>query len=143
MDLTKLWGSTLKTLPTEQEWEDLMVADSILCMASGQVDDTQKFYFYATDIERHLYLVEASITKSSKRLACVFKASSKKNATMSNLESFIVLFQNRIVGYLTRIWAIDWENKNKKQKTKKRCKIRETKRQEKHSKMSVSNMVGD
>ena len=103
MDLTKLWGSTLKTLPTEQEWEDLMVADSILCMASGQVDDTQKFYFYATDIERHLYLVEASITKSSKRLACVFKASSKKNATMSNLESFIVLFQNRIVGYLTRI----------------------------------------
>ena len=103
MDLTKLWGSTLKSLPTEQEWEDLLAADSILCMASGQVDDTQKFYFYATDQNTHLYLVEASITKSSKRLACVFKASSSSGANMNMLESFIVLFKNRIVGYLTRL----------------------------------------
>jgi uncharacterized membrane protein YgcG len=103
MDLTKLWGSTLKSLPTEQEWEDLLAADSILCMASGQVDDTQKFYFYATDDKRRLYLVEASITKSSKRLACVFKTSSEKGASMLELESFIGFFRNRIVGYLTRL----------------------------------------
>ena len=102
MDLTKLWGSTLKSLPTEQEWEDLLAADSIICMASGQVDDTQKFYFYAKDSFSKLYLIEASITKSSKRLACVFKTSSNKGSTMKELEEFIVLFKNRIVGYLSK-----------------------------------------
>jgi hypothetical protein len=111
MDLTKLWGSTLKVLPTEQEWEDLLAADSISCMASGQVEDTQKFYFYATDSSANLYLVEASITKSSKRLACVFKTSSTpKNkssgggdANTKLLNEFIDFFRNRIVGYLTRL----------------------------------------
>ena len=110
MDLTKLWGSTLKVLPTEQEWEDLLAANFISCMASGQVEDTQKFYFYATDSYANLYLVEASITKSSKRLACVFKTSSTPNNNSSGgdantklLNEFIDFFRNRIVGYLTRL----------------------------------------
>jgi hypothetical protein len=107
MDLTKLWGSTLKSLPTEQEWEDLLAADLISCMASGQVEDTQKFYFYATDTFTNLYLIEASITKSSKRLACVFKTSrSSKLGGGDNaklLDSFIEFFRNCIVGYTTRL----------------------------------------
>ena len=76
MSQTKLWGTNVVRIPTEQEFEDLLLRSSVHCMASGQVEDTQKFYFYAQEVggRQALYLIEASITKSSKRLACVFKS---------------------------------------------------------------------
>ena len=86
MSQTKLWGTNVHRVPTEQEFEEIMLRSRMHCMASGQVEDTQKFYFYAQEEggEKTLYLIEASITTSSKRLACVFKSGPR-----GNLEAFI------------------------------------------------------
>ena len=46
MDVTKLWGSTLKGALANGQLE-LLKKDHIYCMASGQKEDVSKFYFYA------------------------------------------------------------------------------------------------
>ena len=48
-----------------------MLKDKVHCMASGSVEGVQKFYFYAEhrDSSRsHLFMVECSLTLSTKKL---------------------------------------------------------------------------
>ena len=76
MDTTKLWGSSLARLPNESELENLMLKDKVHCMASGSVEGVQKFYFYAEHRDSsisHLFMVECSLTLSTKRIAFVFQ----------------------------------------------------------------------
>ena len=77
MPTTQLWGTTLVRIPTEQELEEMLSKDLIYCMASGSVAGTDKYYLYAREgtdpAGGQLYLLEASFSQASKRLACVFK----------------------------------------------------------------------
>lgn len=82
-------------VPTEQELEQLLGADNIYCIASGSVEGTDKYYFFAREghdaAQGRLYLIEASFTTASKRLACVFKA-----GVGGNIDSFISIVKSRL-----------------------------------------------
>ena len=41
MSQTKLWGTNVLRIPTEQEFEDMMLRSRVHCMASGQVEDQE------------------------------------------------------------------------------------------------------
>ena len=102
MDITKLWGSTLKSALASGELEELLKKDHIYCMASGQKEDVSKFYFYAEQRLRsnsatRLFMVECSVTMKTKHIAFVFKTESSgdKNPLLY-IESFISIVRNRI-----------------------------------------------
>lgn len=87
MKKTKLWGRQCTQIPSESEFEEMMLRINVHCMASGQVENTQKFYFYAQEkTSKTLYLIESSISTDSMRLSCVFKTSAD-----GNLEAFMKL----------------------------------------------------
>ena len=102
MDITKLWGSRLKTSLPDGELERLLMKDHIHCMASGEKEGVSKFYFYAEQKIKsgnttRLYMVECSFTKATKHIAFVFKTGSQgvQNPQLY-IESFINIVRNRI-----------------------------------------------
>ena len=71
---SELWGAALREIPSESVLEQSLVRQHVLCLASGTLGDVQKFYFYAQDLDDGLYMVEFSITTTSKRLSAMVKA---------------------------------------------------------------------
>lgn len=47
---SEIWGATLRGPLSERQLEDALAAVHIVCMASGTIDDVQKFYFYAEQV---------------------------------------------------------------------------------------------
>ena len=74
-DTQKLWGATLTSMPAEGALEALMSPARIYCMASGDLGDVRKYYFYSRNASGPpWYMVEVTAAASSKRLSAVFKA---------------------------------------------------------------------
>ena len=67
--------------------EALMSPARIYCMASGDLGDVRKYYFYSRDASARAgggapgwYMVEVTAAASSKRLSAVFKAEANEGA---------------------------------------------------------------
>lgn len=45
-----LWGFTLARVPRPGELEAALAASNIMCLASGEVEDLLKYYFFAEQV---------------------------------------------------------------------------------------------
>ncbi len=88
---------TLKTLPQGgPEFEAFLQAKRIYCVASGEVADVMKYYFYAqAEVSKAEFYVEVVVTKKTKTLDAIIKCT--KN---SEIGQFKAMFADSLKTYL-------------------------------------------
>ena len=88
----EVWGETLNKVLSDQELENTLAAVHVVCMASGVIDDMQKYYFYAETQAGVLFMAEVSFSSSSRRLSAVIKGPSGA----ADGASFVDLFKHTL-----------------------------------------------
>mmetsp|Transcript_8818 Transcript_8818/g.14314 ORF Transcript_8818/g.14314 Transcript_8818/m.14314 type:complete len:242 (-) Transcript_8818:2787-3512(-) len=81
-DEVEVWGATVEYIPQDAEFRELFHDGNVHCLASGEVGDIQKFYFYGCTKRKKMALAMAEVSLSLKtnRLTCVFKDTDAANA---------------------------------------------------------------
>lgn len=90
-DQVDVWGATLRELPLEGAFMKLFEHGRAYCLASGQVGNVRKFYFYSQRERggRELAMAEFSLAVDTLRLSCVFKDTSAAAASTSAFVAFM------------------------------------------------------
>lgn len=93
----ELWGVALKDIPSESDLERSLARHHCVCLASGNLGDVQKYYFFAQERGTDaLFMVELSITMASKRLSAMVKGPSEQQG---------MVFSHMVKDCLSRLGA--------------------------------------
>ena len=85
----------LSTLPSAEDLEAKAAALHIVCMASGDLGDLLKFYFFGKDNQDKLYFAEVVLNKPKSHFSAVIKTEAHNRA-----DDFASTFMDCIAGYL-------------------------------------------
>uniref|UniRef100_A0A7S3LHH6 Beta-adaptin appendage C-terminal subdomain domain-containing protein n=1 Tax=Aplanochytrium stocchinoi TaxID=215587 RepID=A0A7S3LHH6_9STRA len=78
--IDEVWGMTLEVVPPESVLIHDLKCFHIHCIASGMVQNVNKFYFYSVDEQSHKYMCELTISSDTLRATCVFKQDSSSSS---------------------------------------------------------------
>ena len=85
----------LSRIPAAEELEAKAADLHIMCMASGDLGDQYKFYFFGKDNQEKLYFAEVLLNKKESHFAAVIKTENSDRA-----DDFASTFMDCIAGYL-------------------------------------------
>lgn len=86
---------SLSRLPDPEEFERKASEVHVSCMASGEIGDQFKFYFFGRDNMDKLYLAEVLLKKENAHFSAVIKAEDSTKA-----DAFASVFMDAIASYL-------------------------------------------
>jgi len=69
----EVWGTTLEAFPEGESLRKAFEKAHIYCLASGEIQAIQKFYFFGQDTDGPLAMFEISLSLPTKRVSIVFK----------------------------------------------------------------------
>ncbi|CAK9015430.1 SWR1 complex subunit 2, partial [Durusdinium trenchii] len=98
-DEVEVWGVDMD-LPDLEAFRKRFEVAHIYCLASGEVGDIAKFYFFALprDAEAESAMVEASLSKRTGRLTCVFKLGRQQTSNPTEQQPFVAAFKRLATG---------------------------------------------